>query len=61
MILGAIFTGLIIIFILSILIIVHESGHFIAARVCGVRVEKFALGFGKRLFGITRKGTTIGY
>jgi len=57
LILGAIFTGLIIVFILSILIIVHESGHFIAARCAGVRVEKFALGFGKKLFGIKRGNT----
>ena len=36
---------LIFIFILSLLIIVHEFGHFIAARLNGVRVEQFALGF----------------
>ena len=57
LILGAVFTGLIIIFILSILIIVHEAGHFLAARASGVRVEKFALGFGKKLLSIKRKGT----
>ena len=52
LILSVIFTGIVIIFILSVLIIVHESGHFIAARMAGVRVERFALGFGKKLFGI---------
>ena len=36
--------------ILSLLIIVHEFGHFIAARRAGVRVEKFSLGFGPQLF-----------
>lgn len=42
-------TFLIFITILSILIVVHEFGHFAAARKVGVRVEKFSLGFGKQL------------
>ncbi|MEI6831603.1 MAG: RIP metalloprotease RseP [Candidatus Omnitrophota bacterium] len=41
---------LVFILILSLLIIVHEFGHFIAARCAGVRVEKFSLGFGPQLF-----------
>jgi len=41
---------LIFILILSLLIIVHEFGHFIAARRAGVRVEEFSLGFGPQLF-----------
>ena len=36
--------------ILSVLILVHELGHFISAKRLGVRVEKFSLGFGPRLF-----------
>jgi regulator of sigma E protease len=47
---------IIFIFILSILILVHEWGHFITARKCGVKVEQFALGFGPKLFGWTRDG-----
>ena len=43
--------------VLGIMIIVHEAGHFLAARLCGVRVETFAIGFGKRLFGVVRNGT----
>jgi len=39
------------IFVLGILIFVHELGHFILARICGVGVEKFSLGFGPRLIG----------
>ncbi len=35
--------------ILSILIFVHELGHFLAAKRLGIRVEKFALGFGPKL------------
>ena len=41
---------LIFILILSLLIIVHEFGHFIAARINGVRVEQFSLGFGPQVF-----------
>lgn len=37
-------------FVLSILVLVHEFGHFIAAKRCGVRVEKFSFGFGPKLF-----------
>jgi len=38
------------IIILSILIFVHELGHFLVAKRLGIRVEKFALGFGPKLF-----------
>lgn len=34
-----------------ILIIIHEFGHFIAAKLLGVRVNEFAVGFGPKLFG----------
>ena len=42
---------LIFLIIISILIFVHELGHFLMARRLGIRVEKFALGFGPQLFG----------
>ncbi len=46
------------ILVLSILVFVHEWGHYIIARLCGVHVESFSIGFGKELFGITdKKGT----
>ncbi len=45
------------IFILGILIIVHEFGHFMMAKKVGVRVEKFSLGFGPQLFK-KKKGDT---
>ncbi len=43
--------------VLSVLVVVHEFGHFIVAKKTGVRVEKFSLGFGPELFGITKGGT----
>ncbi|MBN2120661.1 MAG: RIP metalloprotease RseP [Candidatus Omnitrophica bacterium] len=38
------------ILILGVLIIVHEFGHFLAARRLGVKVDKFAIGFGPPIF-----------
>lgn len=46
------------ILVLSILVFVHEWGHYIVARMCGVRVEVFSIGFGKELFGWTDKKNT---
>jgi regulator of sigma E protease len=42
---------------LGILVTVHETGHFIAARLCGIRVEAFSIGFGKPLFRFRKKET----
>lgn len=41
---------------LGVLVTVHETGHFLAARLCGVKVEKFSIGFGKPLFKLIRNG-----
>jgi regulator of sigma E protease len=47
-----------IIVVLSIIIFVHEFGHFIVGRLCGVGVSTFSLGFGPELFGFDdRHGT----
>jgi regulator of sigma E protease len=43
--------------VLGIMVLVHEAGHFFAAKACGVRVEVFSIGFGPRLFGVTRGDT----
>ncbi len=46
------------IIVLSLVVIVHEGGHFIVARLCGVKVVEFSMGFGKILFSHTdKKGT----
>ena len=49
---------LIVIISLSILILVHEFGHFLAAKIFGVRVDEFGLGFPPKLFG-KKIGETI--
>jgi regulator of sigma E protease len=43
--------------VLGLMILVHEWGHFIAARIFGVRVDVFSIGFGPRLFGWKRGAT----
>jgi regulator of sigma E protease len=45
------------IILLGVLIFVHELGHFLVARWCGVRVEVFSLGFGKKIFKLKRGDT----
>ncbi|MEE8123612.1 MAG: RIP metalloprotease RseP, partial [Alphaproteobacteria bacterium] len=45
-------------FILTVIIFVHEMGHYLIARRNGVRVEVFSIGFGREIFGKTdRLGT----
>src|SRR5665213_1854107 len=44
--------------VLSVLVFVHEWGHYIVARLCGVKVETFSIGFGKEIFGWTDKAGT---
>ena len=44
-------------FVLGVLIFVHELGHFLAARRLGVRVITFSLGFGPKLLKVTRGDT----
>ena len=43
--------------VLGIMILVHEFGHYAAAKLCGVRVDVFSIGFGKRLVGFRRGDT----
>ena len=43
--------------VLGIMVLVHEFGHFAVAKLFGVRVEVFSIGFGTRLFGIKRGDT----
>lgn len=44
--------------VLGIVVFVHEWGHYIVAKMCGVKVESFSLGFGPEIFGFyDRSGT----
>lgn len=44
--------------VLTVVVFVHEMGHFLVARWCGVRVDAFSIGFGRELFGfLDKRGT----
>ncbi len=43
--------------VFGVLVFIHEFGHFFMAKLVGVRVEVFSFGYGRRLFGIRRRGT----
>lgn len=43
--------------VIGVIIFIHELGHFLVAKYCGVGVEKFSLGFGPKIFGF-RRGET---
>ena len=45
-------------FILTIVVFVHEMGHFLVARWCGVGVKAFSIGFGPEIFGFNDKHGT---
>jgi len=45
-------------FVLTVVVFIHELGHFLVARWCGVAVKVFSIGFGPEIFGFyDRKGT----
>ena len=45
-------------FVLTVVVFIHELGHFLVARWCGVKVKTFSIGFGKEIFGFfDRQGT----
>ena len=45
------------VFVFGILVLVHELGHFAAAKLTDMRVDRFAIGFGPRIFKYTRGET----
>jgi regulator of sigma E protease len=55
---GALKIGVPFIIVLSIVVFIHEFGHYIVGRWCGIKADVFSIGFGKKLFGWTdRRGT----
>lgn len=63
--LGAIFGGIwpyvVMLLGFSLIVFVHELGHFAVAKWAGVRVERFAVGFGRELLGFTRGETRYSF
>lgn len=58
--LGSFFLGTLVpfFFILLVVVFVHEMGHYLAGRLCGIGVQAFSIGFGPELFGYTAKDGT---
>ncbi|MGH9741409.1 MAG: RIP metalloprotease RseP, partial [Candidatus Acidiferrum sp.] len=54
---GAVYLIVGVVLVLGLMVLIHEWGHFVVARMCGVRVDVFSIGFGPRLFG-WKKGPT---
>ena len=54
----ALLTGLVSLLVFGAVILVHELGHFLAARHCGIQVEEFSIGFGPKIFQRRRGSTT---
>jgi regulator of sigma E protease len=46
-----------VIIFIGVLVFVHELGHFLVAKACGVKVLRFSFGFGPKLFGVERGET----
>src|SRR4051812_17922726 len=44
--------------VLSVIVFIHEFGHYIVAKLCGVKIEAFSIGFGKELIGRNDKSGT---
>jgi regulator of sigma E protease len=55
--LSILYTVLVMAIVLGFMILIHEFGHYAAAKYFGVRVEVFSIGFGKRLLGFRRGDT----
>jgi membrane-associated protease RseP (regulator of RpoE activity) len=57
---GIVFTVLIALLVIIFLVVVHELGHFIAARLAGVKTPEFFVGFGPRIWSTKRGDTEFG-
>ena len=54
---GFLINALKIIFLLGFLVLIHEGGHFLVAKLCKVKVNEFAIGFGPTLLSKTKGDT----
>lgn len=58
MILTTVVTAVAVVLVFSLMVLVHEMGHFVAAKKAGVKVEEFGLGYPPRLLTIAKRGGT---
>ena len=50
--------GIVFLLVLTLVVFIHELGHFLVARWCGVAVKAFSIGFGPEIFGFNDKHGT---
>jgi regulator of sigma E protease len=55
------FTFIVFLLVISLLVLVHEFGHFFAAKKSGMKVEEFGIGFPPRLVSVKRGGTLYSF
>jgi regulator of sigma E protease len=48
----------VVVFVVGLLIAIHECGHLLAAKLCGIPVKRFSIGFGPKVFAFTRAETS---
>ena len=58
---SVVFTVIIAIVVFMLIILIHEFGHYLTARLCGVTVHEFALGMGPQIFSRVSKKSGIRY
>ena len=47
--------------VITLIVVVHEGGHFGAAKICRVRVLAFSIGFGRKVFSLKKGGTVFSF
>jgi len=45
--------------VIGVVVFIHEFGHYLIARACGIKIESFSIGFGRKLFGWTDRHGTV--
>ncbi len=54
---SSIITIVIALIVFGVVVLIHELGHFLTAKACGITVNEFSIGMGPRLFGFSKNGT----
>ncbi len=53
---NAVYPALLVLFFFGLTIFIHELGHFLVAKRCGMKIERFSVGFGPKIWGYTKDG-----
>ena len=53
---NAVYPALLVLFFFGLTILIHELGHFLVAKRCGMKIERFSVGFGPKIWSYTKDG-----